>query len=205
MSAQFQPKPAQRYTYSDYLSWPEDERWELIDGVAYDMAPAPSTRHQSVVLKIAARLEQKLAGKPCRPYTAPTDVKFSETDMVQPDVLVVCDPAKITPSHIEGAPDLVVEVLSPATLFKDLREKFDLYQRGGVREYLAVNCAENYLHRFRLGEDGLFGPPELFTGSDLLLLVSLEGLEIPLWEVFELPEPAEPGPLAPGKGPETWR
>lgn len=205
MSAPIQPQAARRYTFDDYRNWPENERWELIDGVAYDMCPAPTTRHQTVVGNFFGALFGKLAGKPCRPFTASTDVKFSETDVVQPDVLVVCDPAKVTPSHIEGAPDLVVEVLSPSTTPKDLREKFDLYQRGGVREYLAVNPVENYLYRFRLGEDGRFGPPEIFTDADLLPLASLEGVEIRLWEIFELPEPAEPGPVPRGKGPAAWR
>lgn len=205
MPANRHSRAPRRYTWNDYQTWPECERWEIIDGVAYDMCPAPPTRHQAVAGNCFGILFGKLAGKPCRPFTAPTDVKFSDYDVVQPDVLVVCDPVRITPTHIEGAPDLVVEVLSPSTTPKDLREKFDLYQRGGVREYLAVNPVENYLHRFKLGENGRFGVPEIFTGSDLLTLASLEGVEIRLWEVFELPEPATPGPVPAGKGPEEWR
>jgi Uma2 family endonuclease len=191
-----------RYTWSDYQSWPEDERWEIIDGVAYNMSPAPSTRHQTVTLKFAAKLEQKLSGKRCRPFVAPTDVKFSETDVVQPDILVVCDPSKITSSHIEGAPDLVVEVLSPSTLPKDLREKKALYQRGGVKEYLVIDPLENYAQRYLLDENGRYGEAQVFGAQDRLAVAVLEEVEIALWEVFELPAP---GDTPPSRGPEWYR
>jgi Uma2 family endonuclease len=104
-----------RYTWADYRSWPEDERWELIDGVAYGMSAAPSIRHQDVVGGMFSRIEQQLRGGSCRPYIAPTAVRLSEHDVVEPDILVMCDPGKVRPSHIEGPPDLIVEVLSPGT------------------------------------------------------------------------------------------
>lgn len=203
MSAQLQPRQPHRYTWSDYQTWPEGERWEIIGGIAYNMCPAPTTRHQQVTGRLYSRLEFALAGKRCTPFIAPTDVKFSEEDVVQPDVLVVCDPSKITPSHIEGAPDLVAEVLSPSTASKDYREKFDLYQRYGVREYLLVDAVQNYVLRFRLEEVGRFGRPEMFAGTDLL--PALEGVEIALWEVFELAQPGGAAPEALSKGPEEWR
>ena len=103
----------------DYLTWPDDERWEIVDGVAYNMTPAPSVRHQTV----AGKLNRKLANKPCKPFIAPVDVIFSEYDIIQPDVFVVCDKSKITEDNIQGAPDLVIEVLSPTTATKDLRGK----------------------------------------------------------------------------------
>ncbi len=118
------------FTWADYRTWPDDERWELITGVAYAMSPTPSTRHQIVTVNLLSRLTQYLSGKPCRPFVAPTDVKLSDWDVVQPDILVVCDPARITPTHIEGAPDVVVEVLSPTTSAKDLRQKKALYGTG---------------------------------------------------------------------------
>lgn len=112
-----------RFTWDNYHTWPESERWELIDGVAYAMSPAPSTKHQTVAGNIFGRLLQGLSGKPCRPFIAPTDMHLSDLDVVQPDILVVCKPGQITPSHIEGAPDVVVEVLTPATATRDLREE----------------------------------------------------------------------------------
>ncbi|MBU0501373.1 MAG: Uma2 family endonuclease [Gammaproteobacteria bacterium] len=181
-----------RFTWDDYRAWPDDERWELIEGVAYAMSPAPSTRHQVVTLNLASQIKAKLAGKPCKPFIAPTDVKLSGLDLVQPDILVVCDPAKITPSHIEGAPDLVIEVLSPATSTKDLREKKALYERFGVAEYVVIDPLENYAIRFLNGPDG-FDKGTVIAADEMLILATLEGMEIPLWEVFELPAPAGEG------------
>jgi Uma2 family endonuclease len=105
--------PDARFSWRDYRSWPDDERWELIDGVPVAMAPAPSIAHQRVVGRLHARLAALLAGQPCEPFVAPVDVKLSEHDVVQPDVAVVCRPEQITDTPIEGAPGLVFEVLSP--------------------------------------------------------------------------------------------
>ena len=179
-------------TWADYRSWPDDERWEIIDGLAYAMAPAPSTKHQSVGARIYSRLERTLEGHPCKPFIAPTDVKLSDLDVVQPDILVVCDPARITPTHIEGAPDVVIEVLSPATSAKDLRQKKALYERAGVREYLVVDPWEQYAIRFLLGTGG-FDKGTVFAADEMAVFATLEELEIPLWEVFEVAGPSEQG------------
>ncbi len=188
---------AERYTWTDYRAWPDDERWEIIDGIAYNMAAAPSTRHQTVSGKIFSRLERQLSGKRCTPFIAPTDVRLSETDVVQPDILVVCDPSKITPSHIEGAPDVVVEVLSPSTSAKDLREKKRLYQRVGVAEYLAVAPLGTYVQRFVLSAEGRYGEPEIFSAQETLDLATLEGIAIALWEVFDVAPPEAPASAPP--------
>jgi Uma2 family endonuclease len=190
------PPPARtnrdaRYTWSDYRTWSDDERWEIIDGVAYAMTPAPSTKHQSVAGRMFSRLERALSGKPYRLFIAPTDVRLSETDVVQPDILVVCDPAKITATHIEGAPDLAVEVLSPTTSAKDLRQKKALYERAGVREYVVVDPLEHYAIRFLPEADGSFDKGTVFGSDEVLLFAVLEGVEIPLWEVFEVQGPGE--------------
>jgi Uma2 family endonuclease len=179
-----------RYTWSDYRSWRDEERWEIIGGVAYAMSPAPSPRHQTVAGNLFGKLLQHLSGQPCRPFIAPTDVRLTETDVVQPDILVVCDPAKITATHVEGAPEVVVEVLSPATAAKDLRQKRMLYERTGVREYVVVDPLEHYAIRFLLGPDG-FDKGTVFGPDERLAFVMLEGLEVALWEVFELPGPEE--------------
>jgi Uma2 family endonuclease len=176
-----------RYTWSDYRSWSDEQRWEIIGGVVYAMSPAPSPRHQTVAGNLFGKLLQHLSGKPCRAFIAPTDVRLSDTDVVQPDILVVCDTAKITPTHIEGPPDVVVEVLSPATATKDLRQKRALYERTGVREYLVVDPLEHYALRFLLGPDG-FDKGTVFGPDERLAFAILEGLEVALWEVFELPE-----------------
>ena len=87
----------ERYTVADYMSWDDGERWELIEGVAYNMSPAPATRHQDIALNLGSLLHNKLRGKPCRPFIAATDVVLSGQDVVQPDIFIVCDPTKITP------------------------------------------------------------------------------------------------------------
>jgi Uma2 family endonuclease len=186
-----------RFTVADYLTWPDDERWELIDGVAYGMAPAPTVKHQGIAGRFYSRLEQRLSGKTCRPFIAPVDVVLSENDVVQPDVFVVCDPAKITDKNIQGAPDLVVEVLSPRTAAKDLREKKALYQRAGVLEYVVVDPLELYVQRFRRQDNGPFCESEIFAPQEELPLATLEGCVVPLWEIFELPAPGEESGMTP--------
>jgi len=190
MSPQAVEKQNPLYTWADYHTWPDDERWEIIAGVAYAMAPAPSTKHQSVGARLYSRLERGLEGKSCKPFIAPTDVKLSDLDVVQPDILVVCDPARITPTHIAGAPEVVIEILSPATAVKDLRQKKALYERAGVREYLVIDPLEQYAIRFLLGPDG-FDQGTVFAADELLVIATLETLEIPLWEIFEMAGPEE--------------
>ena len=174
-----------RFTYADYVTWPEDERWELIGGHPCAMTPAPSTRHQSVVLNLGVKLSTALRGHSCRCFVAPTDVVLSEVDVVQPDVLVVCDKAKITEANIQGAPDLVIEVASPATGLKDKREKKDLYEKYGVREYILVDPGLRCVERFFPSAEGLYCKGEVFGPAERMTLVSLSDVSIDLCEVFE--------------------
>lgn len=182
-----------RYSWSDYRTWPDEERWEIIDGTAYAMSPAPSTSHQQVTVRILSRLERKLEGSRCTPFVAPTDVRLSEFDVVQPDILVVCDPAKILSTHVEGAPDLALEVLSPTTATKDLREKKALYEKSGVREYVVVDPMEHYAIRFLLGTDATYDKGTVVAADETLVLASLGDIEIPLWEVFGIARPDDGG------------
>jgi Uma2 family endonuclease len=108
--------------------------------------------------------------------------------------LVVCDPGKITEKNIQGAPDLVVEVLSPGTALKDMREKKLLYERSGVREYVVIDPLEEYVQRFCLQNDGKYGSGDVFGSHEVLHLRSLPEIEIQLWEIFEMnPPEAETG------------
>ncbi len=175
-----------RYTVADYLSWPDDERCELIAGEVYSMSPAPTIKHQRIAGEFYSQLNQKLKGKSCLPFVAPVDVVLSIDDVVQPDVLVVCDSAKITEKNIQGAPDLVVEVLSPGTALKDMREKKALYERSGVREYVVIDPLEEYVQRFWLQQDGYYGASDVFGLLEVLPLCSLPGIELPLWEIFDI-------------------
>jgi Uma2 family endonuclease len=173
-----------KYTYADYLTWPKEGRWELIDGAPYNMTPAPSTRHQNVVVLFSRVLGNKLSGGPCRLFIAPTDVVLSELDVVQPDVFVVCDKKKITEANVQGAPNLILEVLSPATTLKDRREKKALYEKHGVLEYLIIDPMGKTVERHILKNER-YNAPEIFGMQDALPLHSLDGIEIHLSAVFE--------------------
>jgi len=134
-----------QYTLEDWKHW--EGRWELIRGVAYDITPAPSTEHQSISMGITGAIwtaldeAKRKHGGGCQLFAAPTDV-YLEAGVVQPDLLVVCDPTKISPRGIEGAPYLIVEILSPSTARKDNTDKRALYERCGVAEYLIVSPGE---------------------------------------------------------------
>lgn len=142
------------YTLEDWKSW--EGRWELLNGVAYDMTPAPSLEHQAVLTALSARVfmaleeaNKKAGGGDCRVFVAPTDV-FLDTGVVQPDLLVVCDPAKLSSRGIEGAPDLVAEILSPSTAGKDVTRKRWAYETAGIPEYLIVDPDERVAVLLRL-------------------------------------------------------
>ena len=182
----------EHFTYRDLLTWPESERWELIDGVAYDMSPAPATTHQQISIALASHLYLFLIGKPCQVFTAPFDVllpKGNEADedvdtVVEPDIVVVCDPNKLTKRGCTGAPDLVIEILSPRTAKKDQREKLYTYQRAGVREYWVINPADHTVTIFKLGDNGRYNLPEVYFPDESVVVGVLEGLTIDLAQVF---------------------
>ena len=155
-----------RYTYADYRTWPDDERWELIDGVAWNMSPAPSSRHQGILGELYLQVAPRLKGTLCRVFLAPFDVLLPETDsqreddipsVVQPDLTVICNVSRITERGCFGAPDWVVEILSPWTLKKDLDAKFALYERSGIREYWLVDPGNRTVHVYRLEASGRYG------------------------------------------------
>ena len=169
-------KTEQHFTYRDYRTWPEDERWELIGGTAYLMS-APTVTHQRIQREIAGPLYNFLKGKDCEVFIAPMDVfipwinEQDEDDVdtvVQPDLLVICDKARIRPNGIWKAPDLVVEILSPSTSRKDLHEKFDLYERSGVREYWVVEPNGCWLQQYLREANDKFGIETHFEGRGLV-------------------------------------
>ena len=162
-------KDNQYHCYGDYLTWPDDVRYELIDGDAYLMAPAPDLAHQEVAGELYLQARLALSGNPCRAFIAPVDVRLpkqGEADesidtVVQPDVLVVCDPNKLDRRGVRGAPDWVVEVLSPATAGHDQIKKRQLYELHGVLEYWLIHPIDRVLTVYRL-IDGEYGKPELY-------------------------------------------
>jgi Uma2 family endonuclease len=177
-------KASQLFSWNEYKEWPEDERWQIIDGHAYCMTAAPNIRHQRITGNFYRIIGNALAGKPCVPFIAPTDVVFDDYNIVQPDVLVVCDNNKISEANIQGAPDLVIEVVSPSNSYMDKKMKLELYERFGVPEYLLVDPLGDLVERYGL-VDGKYGRAEIFSWHEVLPLLSLTGLEISLWEIFE--------------------
>ncbi len=173
-----------RFSWHEYKDWPEDERWQIIDGQAYCMTAAPNIKHQRVTGNLYASIRGKLKGKPCTTFIAPTDVVFDDYNIVQPDVLVVCDKGRITEANIQGAPDLVIEVISPSNSFMDKKQKLELYERFSVPEYLLVDPVGDLVERYRLVE-AKYGRAEIFPWHGELPLVSLPGVTINLWEIFE--------------------
>jgi Uma2 family endonuclease len=180
-----QEKTQDLYTYTDYLSWPDDERWEIIDGQAYNMTPAPSFKHQQLVSNLHFQLRLALEGNPYVVGLSPTDVVLSAYNVVQPDVFIVCDRRKITEQNIQGPPEVVIEILSPATARKDRWEKKALYEKFGVREYLIIDPEGQYLERYLLSEQGVFPPGEAFGPDQTLTLQSINVI-IPLSKIFEI-------------------
>jgi Uma2 family endonuclease len=179
------------HTYGDYLSWPEDVRYELADGVAYLMAPAPTPAHQHMAGEIFAQLRNALRGQPCRALIAPVDVllpRAHEADatidtVVQPDVFVVCDSAKIGERRVRGAPDLVVEVLSPSTASHDMILKRRLYERSGVRELWLVHPGDRVLSIYRL-RNGEYGKPDTLELKGRTPVGVLEGASVDWDEIL---------------------
>ena len=176
-------KIGRKYTWDDYKNWPDGERWEIINGEAYSMTPAPTTKHQRISMQMTTSLVNYFRGKPCEPFYAPTDVVLDESNIVQPDLIVVCDKNKITEANIQGAPDLIIEILSPSTSLKDKREKKDVYERFGVKEYIIVNPMDDTLERYVL-EDGQYGRQNIFNWDELFASKIFPGLEIGLKGVF---------------------
>lgn len=182
----------QRFTYKDYKLWPEGERWELIHGEAYSMSPAPNRRHQKFLGNIAYYFLEYFLEKTCEVYLAPFDVLLSEMDeeedlvdtVVQPDLCVICDPAKLTDQGCKGAPDFVLEILSPATAFKDMDEKLKLYEQHGVNEYWIVNPANDTVLAYRRSQAGGFDKPLLFTKGEILQPDAFPGLNVDLTRIF---------------------
>ncbi|MBN1671050.1 MAG: Uma2 family endonuclease [Kiritimatiellae bacterium] len=179
------------YTWSDYRRWPRDERWEIVAGESYAMTPAPSTRHQQVVGEVFAQLHGHFAGKSCRAFVSPMDVRLTEQDVVQPDVLVVCAPDRVRRSHIEGAPTLVVEVVSPSSALHDHVRKMALYARAGVQEVWLVTPYPWLAEVFAL-DGATYRLAGSYTKEDTLESPTFPDLRIELAAVFDFRiEPGE--------------
>jgi Uma2 family endonuclease len=186
-------KEDRTYRYGDYKGWPEDERWELIDGVAYDMSPAPSTAHQAIVVKLIQSIGPVPEKQGCRIFAAPFDVLLPDAsgqsddevvNVVQPDIVVICDLSKLKVHGCVGAPDWVIEILSAYTSRRDLAEKFTLYERHGVREYWIIDPGNRFVHVYLRGDKGTFGKPRIFVGRAAVTSTVCAGFELKLEDLF---------------------
>jgi len=184
--------PGERFTYRHYRTWPDEERWELIEGQAWSMSPAPMRGHQKLSARLFNQVYDYLKGKLCEVYAAPFDILLPEGEesddevdtVVQPDIVVICDKSKLTKRGARGAPDWVIEILSPRTAKKDFETKFHLYERHGVREYWIVDPGAAAIHAWRLGATGRFGEETLYEEEDRAASTALAGFAIDMKEFF---------------------
>ena len=180
------PKEEQRYTYADYCTWDDSGRWELIDGVPYAMSPAPAWEHQGILTELLYKLRSFLEGKPCKVFAAPFDVRLNtdgyDDTVVQPDLVVVCDKSKLSSTGCSGAPDMVIEILSPSTVSHDKVLKFNLYQETGVREYWIVDPERRTVSANVLINGRYEGSD--YNEADSAPVYVLEGCKIDLADIF---------------------
>ena len=179
------------YTYADYYKWKFDERVELIKGYIFKMSPGPNRLHQEISGGISFQLQKFLERSPCKVYTAPFDVRFprkSKADkdiitVLQPDICVVCDRSKLDDRGCIGAPDIVVEVLSPSNNKKELKNKYEIYEEAGVKEYWIVWPYEQTMIVYTL-TDGKFVSSPVISGGDILTSSVLPGFSLNISELF---------------------
>ena len=184
---------SKRYTYADYLTWHFQERVELIKGWLYRMSPAPSRKHQDVSIRMSSRIFNYLEGKDCRVYDAPFDVRFLDkkksTDnkeiytVVQPDICVICDRSKLDDKGCIGAPDWIIEIASKGNPKRELETKFQLFEENGVKEYWIVFMGDETIVVYDL-IDGKYQLRKIYSEDSKVPVITLEGLEIDLLEVF---------------------
>lgn len=182
------------YTYADYLTWRFQERLEIIKGKIFKMSPAPSRIHQNASMNLAGILWNNFKSHPCKLYSAPFDVRLLDIKkstqdntiytVVQPDLCVICDESKLDDKGAIGAPDLVIEILSPGNTNKEMKLKFDLYQEVGVLEYWIVNPIEKNIFIYAL-ENGIFIGKHPLIEEDIIVSPLFPQLNFVLEEIFK--------------------
>nr|WP_121273494.1 Uma2 family endonuclease [Pedobacter schmidteae] len=179
------------YSYANYLCWKFEERVELIKGKIFEMG-APSVNHQRLVGQIHADIHFYLKRQSCEAFVAPFDVRFSDQSkadknvytVLQPDICVICDRKKLDKRGCIGAPDIVVEVLSPGNSRKELENKFEIYESYGVREYWIVQPEERCFLKYVLNKDGVFVAGRPYEGGAEFVSDILPGFRLNIDEVF---------------------
>ena len=181
------PEPGKHYTYADYYTWNDGKRYELIDGTAYLMESAPLFGHQIISGALHTRLSIFLEGKPGEALYSPFDVRLNfdkgDNTVLQPDIVVFTDRSKLIGTGCIGAPDMVIEILSPSTARRDRVKKFNQYLRAGVREYWIVDPDEMMVNAYILESGVHIG--KTYHETDEVPVFVLDGCVIRLSEVFE--------------------
>ncbi|MBL7813047.1 MAG: Uma2 family endonuclease [Bacteroidetes bacterium] len=184
------------YTYWDYLKWTFTDRVELIRGHVVKMSPAPGANHQRALRDVYFHFDQCFRGKSCELFYAPLDVRLpvpsaaKDSTVVQPDLLVVCDPAKIDRRGCTGAPDLVLEIVSPGRSRHDMTVKFSLYEESGVKEYWIVQPADRTVLIYHLENNRYVGLPP-FTEGSIASGKLFPALQVPVSDIFSAIPPDE--------------
>lgn len=181
-----------KYTFADYLKWPENERWEIIDGVAH-MQSAPTWQHQAISRELMTQFNNYLKDKPCQVFASPFDLRLPEADekdeettfVVQPDLIVVCDKGGLKGTGYYGTPILVIEITSPSTARSDKIWKFNRYEKAGVKEYWIVEPDGKFISVFTLQSNNRYGRPESYTEADMITVSVFPDFTVELKSVFE--------------------
>lgn len=177
-----------KYSYADYLTWPEDNSVELIEGVAYAMTPAPARIHQKIVVELLRQISNYLVGKSCEVYTAPFDVRLANADasdeeienVVQPDIAIICDREKLDIKGCKGSPDLIIEVVSPASVSLDYIKKLNLYEKHSVKEYWIIHPIDKIIMVYTLEGRGAYSRPSVYPLGENIKIGIFEDLVISL-------------------------
>ena len=177
----------QRFTYEDYCTWPDDERWELINGIPFKLE-APSRTHQRILIELTVLFKNHLKNALCELYIAPFDVRLNvgegKDTVVQPDLLVVCDDNKLDERGVKGVPDLIIEISSPSTRKRDQTVKRDLYLQYGAREYWIVDLLHQNVVAHILNTCKTYDVTT-YQGQDKVKSTVLTGFELDLEELFK--------------------
>jgi Uma2 family endonuclease len=183
--------PNGTYTYADYLLWQFEERVELLRGKIRQMS-APNRKHQGIVTGLTRLFANALWKNSCKVYVAPFDVRLLRTredkeviTVVQPDLCVICDPSKLDTRGCNGAPDLIIEILSPGNSRTEMKDKFELYQEAGVLEYWVVSPIEKTIQIWTLDEQGIYISRQPKVEGDIATTPIIPNLEVNVTEVFE--------------------
>ena len=183
-----------RYSYADYLTWKFEERVEIIRGYISPLI-SPNRKHQSISWQLTVNLGNTFKHQKCKAYAAPFDVRLLDKNkskkanahvytVIQPDICIICDEKKLDDKGCIGAPDLVIEILSPGNSKKEMRTKKQLYEENGIREYWIIDPERETVHQFVLEDNGLYSRPMIYVSEEVVYCAIFEELQVPLDDLF---------------------